>query len=112
MKQEIIKTKAIDLRVFCADSFFLRLRGLLGRTLAPDEGLLLVPCGSIHTVGMGFAIDAVFLDKYGRVLHILRGAQPGHCFPAVRGAHAVLELRAGCARKYQIEEGDLLAANR
>ena len=41
-----------------------RLKGFLGRRgLAPGEGLLIVPAGSIHTLFMRFPIDVVFLDQ-------------------------------------------------
>ncbi|TML60208.1 MAG: DUF192 domain-containing protein, partial [Actinobacteria bacterium] len=40
------------------------MKGLLGRTSLPDgEGLLLKPCGSVHTFFMRFPIDVVFLDR-------------------------------------------------
>ncbi|MEO6908296.1 MAG: DUF192 domain-containing protein, partial [Abditibacteriaceae bacterium] len=41
-----------------------RMKGLLGReTLADDEGLLIVPCSSIHMWGMKFALDVIFLTR-------------------------------------------------
>jgi uncharacterized membrane protein (UPF0127 family) len=47
-----------------ADNPFTRIRGLLGRkALAPDEGLLITPCPSVHMVGMKFAIDVIFLTR-------------------------------------------------
>lgn len=82
-----------------ADRPLARLRGLLGRrALPPDAGLLLRPASAIHTCGMRFAIDAVFLDGDGRVLRLAENLRPWR-FAAARGAHGVLELRAGsCAR--------------
>ena len=60
-----------------ADSLFARMKGLLGRTeLNPGEALWIIPCKGIHTIGMRFAIDAVFLDKnnFAEVSHILEAA--------------------------------------
>lgn len=60
-----------------------RLRGLLGT----DEGacpVLLARCRSIHTWGMGYAIDAAFVGGLGEVLLVVRGLAPGS--------------RASCAR--------------
>jgi uncharacterized membrane protein (UPF0127 family) len=91
-----------------ADSPLLRLRGLLGRPpLRGDEGLLLRPTGSIHTCFMGFPIDAVFLDRDWRVLHIARDVKPWRT-AASRRARAVLELRAGEATRRGVVVGDVL----
>ncbi len=48
-----------------------RMRGLLGRpVLRENQGLLIQPCSSIHTVGMGYPIDVIFLDRNWRVLKL------------------------------------------
>lgn len=94
-------------RVRRADRFWTRLRGLLFRAaLADDEGLLLVPCGSIHTVGMRFPIDALFLDGDGVVLHALHRVPPWRIPPPVRGARMVLELAAGTLARHGTGPGD------
>ena len=91
-----------------ADSFFLRLRGLLGRgELAAGEGLLLRPAGSIHTWFMRHPIDAVFLDRDMNVMRTVPAIRPWR-MAAVRRAHAVLELRAGEAAQRGVEIGDRL----
>lgn len=86
-------------RVEVVRTFRARLRGLLGRNaLSPGEGLLLRPCRAIHTIGMRFAIDAVFLDREFRVTRVCRDVRPGRLF--VSGgprAAAVLEMAAGHA---------------
>ena len=82
-----------------ARGFWARGRGLLGRSaLGPDEALVISPCGSIHTLGMRFGIDAVFLDRRRRCLAVARDLRPGRIGPLVRGAHSVVELPAGGAR--------------
>jgi uncharacterized membrane protein (UPF0127 family) len=91
-----------------ADSFFLRLRGLLGRgELAAGEGLLLRPSGSIHTWFMRHPIDAVFVDRDLNVLRTVSAIRPWR-MTGVRRAHAVLELRAGEAARRGITVGDRL----
>lgn len=93
-------------RVERADAFRRRLRGLLGRTgLAPDEGLLLSPCGAIHTFFMRFPIDAVFLDATGRVVGVAESLPPWR-WRAVPGARAVLELAAGTVARTGVRPGD------
>ncbi len=53
-------------RVRVAAAPWRRLRGLLEcRDLPPGTGLLLIPCWAIHTVGMRFPIDVVFLTRAG-----------------------------------------------
>ena len=55
-----------------------RLFGLALRARPPDGWALLFPrCRSVHTFGMRFAIDVVFLDAQGRVLAIESGVRPG-----------------------------------
>jgi uncharacterized membrane protein (UPF0127 family) len=56
-------------RVSVADSWWGRFRGLLARPpMKEGEGLLLLGCGSVHTVGMGYSIDVAFLDAEGKVV--------------------------------------------
>ncbi len=78
--------------VVVAESYLSRLLGLalLTRESAP-RGLLLPDCRGVHTLGMRFAIDVIFLDSDGRRL---RGelAVPAGRFVADRLARAVLEL--------------------
>lgn len=72
-----------------------RARGLLGRPAPPPGRCLLIePCGGIHTCGMRYAIDAVFLDRAGRVLRICERLPPWR-FARCRAAAAVLEFAAG-----------------
>lgn len=94
-----------------ARGFLARGRGLLGRSaLDPEEALVISSCGSIHTFGMRFPIDVIFLDRGGRCLHVARDLRPGHIGPLVRGARTVIELAAGrvgeTVRGDQITWGD------
>lgn len=83
-------------RVIRADRFLSRLVGLLGRrSLQEGEALLLSPCRSIHTLGMRFAIDALFLDGEGRVQAVLEALAPWRIPAPVPAASMVLELPAG-----------------
>jgi uncharacterized membrane protein (UPF0127 family) len=84
------------------------MRGLLGRADLPaEEGVLLRPAGSIHTHFMRFPIDAVFLDRELRVLGVRRELAPWR-MARMRRAKAVLELRAGEARRRNVEVDDIL----
>ena len=83
--------------------------GLLGRaSLAPDEGFVIGGCGAIHTVGMRFAIDVVFLDAGGRVVRVAESLPAWRVAWAAR-ATTVLELAAGVSAGLGIREGTHLA---
>src|SRR5438477_12592093 len=91
---------------FMATSPLTRLRGLLGRaSLAPDEGMLFRPAGSIHMFFMRFAIDAVFCDRDLVVVEVVRGLRPWRT-ASRRGAKVVIELAAGAASA--VQPGDQL----
>ncbi|HWB70452.1 MAG TPA: DUF192 domain-containing protein [Solirubrobacterales bacterium] len=57
-------------------------------------GLLIPRCASVHTFGMRFELDLVFLDARGRQLAVHRSVGPGRLVWRRRAA-AVLELPAG-----------------
>jgi uncharacterized protein len=56
-------------------------------------GLLIPRCSGVHTFGMRFALDLVFLDGHGEAISARRGIPPRHLVWE-RGAAAVLELPA------------------
>src|SRR5512133_707915 len=74
---------------------------LLGLALLPREhagaGLLIPRCRSVHTFGMRFALDLVFLDADGGSLCEARGVPPRRIVRCGAAA-AVLELPAGMGR--------------
>lgn len=82
--------------VTVAWSLWSRVRGLLGRP-APEPGCcLLIPrCRSVHTIGMAYSIDIVFLDTAMNIVAIHSDVPPGRLRIAQRNAEFVLELRAG-----------------
>jgi uncharacterized membrane protein (UPF0127 family) len=78
--------------VRCARDPLARLLGLAGlRALPPAMGLLLPRTRSIHTVGMRFALDLVWLDREGRVVRVDRDVRPWRV-RSCREARAVVEL--------------------
>jgi len=100
------------LRVRVARHFVARARGLLsGPPLAADEALLIAPCSSIHTFGMVYPIDVIFLDRRARIVRVCA------CVPEGRvrlrwGATAVVETRGGQAARYGLVAGTELSALR
>ncbi len=74
-----------------------RLLGLAGLREVPyPSALLILRCSSVHTFGMRFAIDVLFLDEHREVIGERRGMGP--CRIAWRrGAKAVLEFPSSYA---------------
>ncbi len=91
------------------DSFFGRLFGLLGKKgLAIDEGLIILPCNSVHTVGMRFSIDVLFLNKDGFVTKVLTSVRPYRFSSIVCDARCAVELPIGVIKKTNTKVGDLI----
>jgi uncharacterized membrane protein (UPF0127 family) len=85
-----------------------RFRGLMLRgPLAPDEGLLIARCGSVHTFFMRFPIDLVYLDQGRAILKIAHAVKPWR-LSACWKADSVLEMTAGRAREAGLAVGDRL----
>ena len=96
-------------RARVADSVISRLVGLLGRrSLDCDGGLWIVPSSGIHTVGMLFTIDVVFLDKDLRVVALSELVRPFSITKLSWQAASVLELPAHAIFRSQTEIGDHL----
>ena len=94
-------------RVQRADTFVSRLVGLLGRDgLAQDEALWIAPCKGIHTMGMSFPIDAVFLSDEFRVVALREHVAPWRTTRFFKAASSVLELPAGAIRRAGVTVGD------
>ncbi|HWO42816.1 MAG TPA: DUF192 domain-containing protein [Candidatus Eisenbacteria bacterium] len=92
-----------------ADNFVTRLIGLLKRKhLGPEEALWLMPSKGIHTIGMKFPIDVVFLSKSNQVLGIISGLLPYRVSGVHLRGHSVLELPSGTIKKSRTEVGDQL----
>jgi uncharacterized protein len=92
-----------------ADTHWTRLRGLLG--LASSDfrngyGLWITPCRGIHTMGMRFPIDVVYLDHSLTVIHVERDLQPWRFAPIRMRAASVLELPCRTAGETRTVVGD------
>jgi uncharacterized membrane protein (UPF0127 family) len=92
-----------------ADNFWLRLRGLLGRSsLHKGEGLILVGEKSIHTLFMRFAIDVVYVDKSYKVIRTDINMTPYRLGPFVTQSAYVLEMEVGTIAQTATAVGDQL----
>ena len=91
-----------------ADTSRKRNVGLLKhKSLPAGQGLWIVPCEGIHTFGMKFAIDVVFLDRKKKVLKV-RPDMGRRRISLCLLAHSVLELPAGTALAAAVQKGDQL----
>jgi uncharacterized protein len=78
-----------------ADSYFTRLVGLLGKTrrwAQLGRGLWIVPSRGVHTIGMLFPIDLIFLGKDKQVVHVEEYVRPFRISKVSLKATSVLEL--------------------
>jgi hypothetical protein len=83
----------LSLAATVADTHLSRLAGLLGRRrLRSSEGLWVVPCQGIHTIGVLFPIDVVYLDDERRVIHLIENLGPFRVAPVRIDCASVLEL--------------------
>lgn len=84
-----------------------RMRGLLGRSsLGPGAALLIERCGAVHTMGMRFALDLVFLDRGWRIVRVVRNVRAGRLL--VWGgwrATRVVESELGCLEMGNVQVG-------
>jgi uncharacterized protein len=86
-----------------------RRKGLLGReSLLPGEGLWILPCEGIHTIGMRFAIDLIYLDRRRRIRKVVRNVPPWRISLCL-SAQSVLELHAGAVDAGRCQVGDFLS---
>ena len=80
--------------IVAAAGFRRRLLGLALRRREPDHALLIPHCRSVHTFGMRFPLDLIWLDERGRVLALDERVPPRRV-RSRRIAAAVIETPAG-----------------
>jgi uncharacterized membrane protein (UPF0127 family) len=97
-------------RIAVAETSLSRMAGLLGRSwLELGEGLLILPSQAVHTIGMRFAIDVVFVSRKWRVVHLRPAMVPNRVTGLHWRAHFVLELPVGVIAQTATAVGDQLA---
>lgn len=107
------KESFLAYRVKVADSVLGRLVGLLGKkSLEPECGMWIVPCNSIHTVGMLFSIDVVLIDKEFRVVGLHEMLRPFSVIGPNFRAQSVIELPSHSIFRSGTALGDQLVIER
>jgi uncharacterized protein len=92
-----------------ADTTFSRLKGLIGRfKMRLDEGMWVVPSQGIHTFGVFFPLDLIYLDENYRVIHLVEYFPRFRIAPLRTHAASVLELPTHTIYSSQTQPGDQL----
>lgn len=105
----VTKKTVLAARAAVADTPRSRRRGLLGTEALEDgRGLVIVPCRQIHTFGMRYAIDVVFVDRRMRVLRVAKAMRPRRLGALALRAAAAIELPPGKAAATGTASGDML----
>jgi len=105
-RETFVATEAV-----IADSYLRRLVGLLGRTskwARAGAGLWINPSQGVHTIGMLFPIDVVFLGKDKEVLHVEEHLRPFRVSKISFKTLSVLELPVHTIYRTGTKVGDQL----
>jgi uncharacterized membrane protein (UPF0127 family) len=99
----------LSLSITRADTSFARLKGLIGRLrLRHDEGLWIVPSSGVHTFGVLFPLDLIYLDEDYRVVHLVEFFRTFRIAPLRTNAASVLQLPIHTIYSSQTQPGDQL----
>ena len=105
------RERFVATNVDVADSYFRRLVGLLGKTrkwARAGRGLWIIPSHGIHTIGMLFPIDLIFLDREKNVVHLEEHVRPFRISRVSLKSYSVLELPAHTVFRTGTRVGDQL----
>ncbi len=92
----ITRQTVIAARLKVKGTFLGRLIGLLGRpNLCPGEAIWISPCRALHTIGMRFPVDVIFLDCRNTVVKTAAGVSPFRVCLGGRKARSAIELAVG-----------------
>jgi len=105
-RETFVATEAI-----LADSYLRRLVGLLGKTkrwAQLGRGLWIVPSRGVHTIGMLFPIDLIFLSEQKEVVYVEEHVRPFRISAVSLKATSVLELPPHTIYRSGTQVGDRL----
>lgn len=81
---------------------------LLTETLAAHEGMWFDDCAAIHTLGMRYPIDVIFLNRDSRVIQTIESVPPHKLAVTCLKATVTIELGSGTLERSRVERGDRL----
>jgi len=92
-------------RLFVADTFVSRFRGALGKNqLVVGDALWIKPCNSVHTFGMTYSIDVIYLDAQKRIKKIVTDIRPNRVSGSLK-AKSVVEMKSGEINRLDLRVG-------
>ena len=97
--------------VVSAHGFFLRMKGLMGKTDFPSSSAFwITPCkGGIHTFFMRFPIDVIFVSRSLCITRVFKNIRPWKIvYPSFAKTHSVFEFKAPALNQYCLQKGDQL----
>jgi len=102
------KVLASDLKI--ADSFYTRLKGLLGLSgLEVGSALWIKDCPSVHTFFMRFNIDVIFLNEKMQVTRVVKDLPPWRCTRFFQFKNkSCIELSSSSQISDLVSKGDFL----
>lgn len=107
--ENVTQKKIIATDSALANTFFIRLKGLLGtKKLDNGKALVISPCSSIHTVGMNYDIDVIFIGSDDSVLKVV-SKMPANRFALCLKSCYVVELPAGTIEATGTTVGDKIS---
>ena len=105
------RERFIATRAKVADGYFSRLVGLLGTTrrwARPGNGLWIIPSYGVHTIGMLYALDLIFVDSNNMVIDVEEHVRPFRISKVSLKAKSVLELPTHTVFRTETKVGDRL----
>lgn len=96
--------KRIAITLFSTENIIERTGGLLRLSpLAKDQGLLIKKCNSIHTFGMKYSLDVVYLNRHYKVVKLVENIKPRRMSLCLKARHT-LELLSGEISRLKIKD--------
>lgn len=92
-----------------AKNAWARFKGLIGvKHLPAGDGLLILPCNSVHCMWMSIPIDVLYCSRDHRVVAMDEQLRPWRIGSLHKGVHYVVELPAGTIAGTGTAAGDVL----
>ena len=99
----------LSFKLGVADTHLSRLRGLLGmRSFKHYDGLWVVPSQGVHSIGVVFPVDLIYLDEHDCVVHLEEHFKPFRLGPYKAACYSVLQLRVRTIYNSDTQLGDKL----
>ena len=107
--QNLSKDNCVVDQGWAADNSWKKMVGLLKHSyLNKGEGMWIPGCNWIHSIGMKFEFDAVFINRKKQVVKIVTQIAPNRFLAPVWRASGVVELPSGGVFNCGVEVGDQL----